>query len=238
MQHLIVSGKLPCSKDECAMLAALQLRIYELNYIRLMEEEEEKLIKIKAKKSRDSSTITTTSNNHRRRLFSNIVSSVCSNQIPAPGEEEPGVAKMSLVPVASTVRSVSHPNAIEEVDEEATDKQQALTATALTTTTKTTTTTHIEIIKKEPSDAKTESVDLTSQARRNTSIVSAITHLNMPVLASNGCESIFIYLKSCACFSLHSTSRILTLNKLVSSNYQRSNDIMKLIKVMIFSCYY
>jgi hypothetical protein len=39
MQGLIVSGKLPCTKDECATLAAIQLRIYEILYIKNMEDE-------------------------------------------------------------------------------------------------------------------------------------------------------------------------------------------------------
>jgi hypothetical protein len=42
MQHLIVSGKLPCTKEECATLAAIHLRIYELNYMKALEEEERK----------------------------------------------------------------------------------------------------------------------------------------------------------------------------------------------------
>lgn len=41
MQNLIISGKLPCTKDECATLAALHLRIYELNYLNSLREEEE-----------------------------------------------------------------------------------------------------------------------------------------------------------------------------------------------------
>ena len=42
MQNLIVTGKLPCTKEECATLAAINLRICELNYIRLLDEEEKR----------------------------------------------------------------------------------------------------------------------------------------------------------------------------------------------------
>lgn len=37
---MIVSGRLHCSKQECAKLAAIQLRIIELSYLRKLEEEE------------------------------------------------------------------------------------------------------------------------------------------------------------------------------------------------------
>jgi len=40
MQNMIVSGRLHCSKQECAKLAAIQLRIIELSYLRKLEEEE------------------------------------------------------------------------------------------------------------------------------------------------------------------------------------------------------
>lgn len=51
MQSLIVSGKLPCTKDECATLAAIHLRIYELTYIKILEEEDEDLKKLHPRNS-------------------------------------------------------------------------------------------------------------------------------------------------------------------------------------------
>ena len=40
MQNIIVNGKLPSTKDECATLAAIQLRIYELAYYAELKERE------------------------------------------------------------------------------------------------------------------------------------------------------------------------------------------------------
>ena len=39
MQNLIVNGNLHCTKQECAKLAAIQIRILELSYIKKFEEE-------------------------------------------------------------------------------------------------------------------------------------------------------------------------------------------------------
>ena len=46
MQNMIVTGRLHCTKQECAKLAAIQLRIIELSYLHKLEEEKdsEKLI--------------------------------------------------------------------------------------------------------------------------------------------------------------------------------------------------
>ena len=53
MQNLIVSGKLPCTKDECATLAAIQLRIYELTQTEGSDEEKEGELDSEAKKLKD-----------------------------------------------------------------------------------------------------------------------------------------------------------------------------------------
>ncbi len=51
MQNMIVSGRLHCSKQECAKLAAIQLRIIELSYLRKLEEEEKDSKKLISKQS-------------------------------------------------------------------------------------------------------------------------------------------------------------------------------------------
>ena len=53
MQNLIVSGKLPCTKDECATLAAIQLRIYELTQTEGSDEEKEGELDSEANKLKD-----------------------------------------------------------------------------------------------------------------------------------------------------------------------------------------
>jgi hypothetical protein len=64
MQSLIVSGKLPCTKEECASLAAIQLRVFEINYARLLHSNhEQRRLKREAKeakatKSENKSTVT------------------------------------------------------------------------------------------------------------------------------------------------------------------------------------
>lgn len=229
MQNLIITGKLPSTKDECASLAALNLRIYELNYIRLMEEEEErrqmKLNAIAAKKRKD------TACSFRRGTIT-------------PSRRGGG----GLDGETATRVDVSHDDlsnnnnfnrssqAIQEEDETAAAVAAAGTGdNTLGTTTTTTKTTTIEVFKKRASSAKPVSKDGASTllAQPRDSIVSTQS-LIMPVIVSNGCESMLIYLRSCSCLSSYGSARIISVGQLVSPNYQRSNDIIKLIKVGFF----
>lgn len=246
MQSLIVTGKLPSTKDECATLAALNLRIYELNYIRLMEEEEErrqmKLNALAAKKSKD------TTGSFR-----------CGGGTPSGRGGGGGAGGTGEDGETATRVDVSHDDlsnnnnntnlnrsshAIQEEDETAVpaaakdDNSTAATEHApLATTTTTTKTTTIEVFKKRASSAKAVSKDGASTVNltqpRDSLVSTQSGNLIMPVIVSNGCESMLIYLRSCSCLSSYGSARIISLGQLVSPNYQRSNDIIKLIKVRL-----
>lgn len=242
MQNLIITGKLPSTKDECASLAALNLRIYELNYIRLMEEEEErrqmKLKAVAAKKSKD----TTCS-------FRGATTTMGRG-----GEEAETATRMDVShdELSNNNNFNRSSQAIQEEDETGAVKDEnsaaAAAATAATTgditlatTTTTTKTTTIEVFKKRASSAKAVSKDGASAvlAQPRDSLVSTQSdNLIMPVIVSNGCESMLIYLRSCSCLSSYGSARIISLGQLVSPNYQRSNDILKLIKVLFLIRFY
>jgi hypothetical protein len=53
MQSLILTGKLPCTKDEASTLGAIQLRIYELSYQSKAREEEYELRERESSKNND-----------------------------------------------------------------------------------------------------------------------------------------------------------------------------------------
>lgn len=230
MQNLIVSGKLPSTKDECATLAALHLRVYELNYMRLLEEEEEKQqmkMNMAAKKSKDTTTSSIKMRNNNNKDNNN--GGEISVRMDVSHDETSNNNQKT---------TSNNNNVIEEEDDEAAaaaavDSGQVAITTKTTKTTKTTTT-QIEVIAASTTKSKDEvdgAIERSMKEGVRDSVVS-IQSANL-MLATNGCESMFIYLKSCSCFSHHAASRILSLKQLVSPNYQRSNDIMKLIKVVI-----
>lgn len=230
MRHLIVSGKLPCTKDECAMLAAIQWRLYELDYLKMLDDDKDRGTE------RTTVTSETAKQSRQKKSGGRHVSALCSSRGMVESPSEMSQISSTNHANGQSTSKFEPSNAIEEVDEEALvdkespKKQSTPSVTAPTKTTTTTTkTTTVQVIKKKANDDKS--------SKRNSSIVTTLSQqgLNMPVLANNGCESMFIYLKSCSCFSYYPTSRIITLNKIVSSNYQRCNDIMKLIKVFVFS---
>lgn len=232
MQSLIISGKLPSTKDECATLAALNLRIYELSYIRMMEEEEErrrmKMAAAAAKKSKDT-----------MGSFRVGGGTTQGGGGGAGGDATRGdVSHDDEISNTNTNFANRSNNAIQEEEE---DEQQlhANENNQVTTTTKTTT---IEVIKKKRSSSSAASKPLVIVGKDGASVVNLAqprdslistqsATLIMPVIVSNGCESMLIYLRSCSCFSTYAAARIVSVGQLVSPNYQRSNDMLKLIKV-------
>lgn len=228
MQSLIITGKLPSTKDECATLAALNLRIYELSYMRMMEEEEERR-RMKLAKKRSSraaaaaaaggteSATPSCSLRHRRESRRRGTDAETATRVDVSvANDEPSVNQR-----------VSE--RIQEEDENEAEAEETAPAATTTTTTKTTT---IEVIKKKRSSSAASKPVLINLHHQRDSLVSIQSQtLIMPVIVSNGCESMLIYLRSCSCFSSHAAARIVSVGQLVSPNYQRSNDMLKLIKL-------
>ena len=92
MQMLIVHGKLPCTKEESTTLAAIQLRIYELSYIKTIEElKQAKKARRAAKKS---ARRTDDPDSHLASPISSLDepannSQSTDNPMPPPGSAQP-----------------------------------------------------------------------------------------------------------------------------------------------------
>ncbi len=92
MQMLIVQGKLPCTKEESTTLAAIQLRIYELNYIKTIEEL--KRAKKARRAAKKSARQTDDPDNHLASAISSLDerannSQSTDNPMPPPGSNQP-----------------------------------------------------------------------------------------------------------------------------------------------------
>ncbi len=240
MQHLIVSGRLPCTKDECATLAAINLRIYELNYIKMIEEEEEKKLQRKNEKRMSSQKSEALAENRNKSAALNPLAGLVSSRsaeasnlnesyIPKPFDhkiieedenvsEEPSLHATTPIAEAKYTDSgetVSNNGGLAETKDRSVDTkdQQDL----------------------PPSPNLTETGDKPKTEAANQVMSKSneqLSNMNLLVLTNGGWESFVIYLKTCSCVSnIHNSSRFITLNKLIAPNYQRSNDMMKLIKV-------
>lgn len=256
MQHLITTGKLPCTKEECATLAAINLRIYELNYIKLLEEEEKKLQRKHEKRT-----------NSQKSEFldeSRKKSAISSPATPTTEIAEHHHHQTTTIMQLKQQHSKDLDNKIVEEDENVIDESNSTVQQQKHVTTVTETTmTQIKVIaaKKEISVSSTEmenkssyvgtevsstcnasGVNNTGTANNKTANEAngkqdgqnALNNLgtggNMLVLTNGGFESMIIYLKTCSCLSVSNSYKFITINKLISPSYQRSNDIIKLIK--------
>jgi hypothetical protein len=202
MQGLIVSGKLPCTKDECATLAAIQLRIYEISYMKSMEDEK-------------------TETSEEQPL--NVKSSKNKSYVVTPINE--------TTPLNSQNEDLSKLAETENKTEDLLDIKLLNTPTDKSN--------EFNLIKEQDElNLKCDDNESTRLNDRKESLVVSEfvmndSNLNMPVLTNGGCESVFFYLKSCSCLSTHGSSRILSIKQLVPASYHNSNDMMKLIKVII-----
>ncbi|CAF0890793.1 unnamed protein product [Brachionus calyciflorus] len=187
MQNLIVTSKLPCSKEESATLAAINLRILEINFIKSMTESN-----------------TSLNENQKEHLILHTNNTNNNNSIIQSEE----ISRVSY----SMYKTNENENIILEEDEgDLTSKTSK---------------------NKTPNDETNTNNDKKTSIVTNLSITipEQLPNIETPILINNGFESFFLYLKSCSCLDNETKPKFLTLNQLVPPCYQRSSDIIKLIK--------
>lgn len=220
MQNLIVNGNLHCTKQECAKLAAIQLRIIELSYLKKLEEEErEKQEKLRELEAAE-----------KLRAVAQSDTSTSSSE-PSVQEENQSILELSreIVKIKSEqekLEDLKHKNDL--VNNVNSSTNANTNQTALNNTPKT------ETIKEEDEEDndKEESKLLRTNDLDYESIRQDNADKMLVIILTNGrCESLKLYLESCSCLSQQKTAKTLDLKNLVHPNYKRSRDIIKLIEV-------
>ena len=216
MQSLIVSGKLPCTKEESCTLAAIQYRIYELAYMKLVDEEKEK-----------------------NELKQTSKSATKKDELTATLPPKTDSVNEGFVETGDTKKVL---NIIQETPEE-TDKKTEIKSEPnkqllLIDTGDEAAKIDADTLGKQCNHLVKEEINKLIRSMSETSklvekIISQDSiNLKMPILTNSTCESLFFLLKTCSCLSSQRAFRSLSIKQLVAPNYQRSNDIIKLIKVI------
>lgn len=224
MQSLIVNGKLPCTKEECATLGAIQFRIYELSYIRMIEIQAEKRKK-KSTLSKEISSVTPVEESTKKETVQ--ISSIDNIQKQAKTLKQ--IDEKTEEVSQHEEKSLKESQSLDIANTEA--KQQPVEDEPLKTPTS-----EIEsTIKQKNQIVKDEINKLIRSMSETSKLVDKIisnesVNLKMPVLTNGAFESAFFYLKSCSCLSSQRALRLISIKQLVSPSYQRSSDIIKSIK--------
>ena len=225
MQSLIINGKLPCTKDECATLGAIQFRIYELSYIRMIEiQAEKRKKKASINKEQSSSHSTKEETTKKETVQMNSTTDNTQKHSTTLNQIEEKTEEISYKSEKSFKQSQS-------LDIGNTEAKQPLNDEPLKTPT-------LEMessIKQKNQIVKDEINKLIRSMSETSKLVDKIishesVHLKMPVLTNGAFESAFFYLKSCSCLSSQRALRLISIKQLVPPSYQRSNDIIKSIK--------
>jgi len=236
MQTLIVSGKLPCTKDECATLAAIQLRVYELSYKRMIKEEHEERKSRKPScgqkdttrvRANETTEATATENERKKSQEKNLKErNEAVTQKTTTTEETKTTQIIKKKPKANE-KSDAEVDEEDEEEEEDNDETTKLSGKAKRTNKKNSSDKNN---KQSVTECSTTLPNADSEYLTNDGLTISSSMIEMPILTNNSCDAIFFYLKSCSCFDTHAASRVLTIKQLVAPNYQRTNDMMKLIK--------
>jgi hypothetical protein len=287
MQRLIVDGKLPCTKEECATLAAIQLRIYELAYIKAHQEEKQKQkLNNQSNKSTNNNNIIINNTNNNNNTNRDNLETNLNNQNSQIQNEINLTCQTTAQPMPALIYGNNNKTALniiqentEETDKETssvklvqhsveekplkiksgqTDDDQkpsasvvpplniesklenpvAITASS-TTATSNDNHNNNDSSKQTNQLVKEEINKLISSMSETSRLVDKILsqesiNLKLPMLSNGTCESIFYYIKSCSCLNVRESTRFLTIKQLVPPNYQRTNDIIKMIKVSYY----
>ncbi len=219
---LIVNGKLPCTKDESITLAAIQLRIYELNYTKTIEELKQKK---KAKRIIKNLEIQNANQeNKRNQEFSPtplqieqppdnlLLTSNLNEPLNLIVEQSESNSRIDLTePVISTDRPPSL-SRLATIDNESLQLRQK------------------NQVVEDEINKLIRSMSENSKFVDKLMSSDLLLNLKQPKVTSSIFEAAFCYIKSFSCCSTQRSLRFLSLKKLVPPSYQGSQDIIKAIR--------
>jgi hypothetical protein len=202
MQKLIITGKLPCTKEECATLASIELRILELYYSKIITEEEEE------EGNNDNNSLNTDGIIKNKEDIEEL-----NKKSTKKEEEEDKTIKLKDHKTLELIE-------LKPIIESKEDKEAE--------------TLNNEDPKPEGDDILPKTKIIKHRSISTMSNYNLKTNKNknkMPVLSRGTNETLYFYIRSCSCFNYTRTiPRVISLKHLVSPNYKKAKDMMKLIK--------